>query len=101
MNTFTIFDYNNLTDSLKAEFNTVLSQHLSSLLKEIKKDDVLGSIGVEEFVESEGSGTNSLTLVTDLYSKLTAGIQVGSGNQNLFHDVLSAFTESWKQINKK
>ena len=101
MDTFSVINYEKLSDSLKADFNKALAKKLSSLLKEISKDDVLGSIGVEEFVASEGTGNSLLSLVTDLYSKVSAGIQVGSGNQNLFHAVLVAFTESWNQINTK
>ena len=59
---------------------------------------MIGSLPIEEFIVS--SGTKATTVVSELYPKVTAGIQVGSGNQNLFHSVLHAFTESWNEINK-
>ena len=101
MNTFSVFNYENLSDSLKADFNKALAKKLSSMLMNIKADELLGSIGVVRFVESEGKEHNTPTLVADLYSKVSAGIQVGSGNQNLFQAVLAAFIESWNQINTK
>lgn len=101
MNTFSVFNYENISDSLKTDFNKALAKKLSSILTDIKTDDVLGTIGVEGFVASEGKEQRSATLVADLYSKVSAGIQVGSGDQNLFHSILGSFTESWNQINMK
>lgn len=100
MDTFSIFDYNNLSDSQKEDFNKSLAQRLSSLVKEINKDDVIGSLELENIIASPNESQTTINWVSDLYSKVSAGIQVGSGNQNLFHAVLNAFTESWKQINK-
>ena len=101
MSKFSVFNYENLSDSMKADFNKALATELSSMRMEIKADEVLGTIGVEEFVVSEGKGQKSATLVADLYSKISAGIQAGSGNQNLFQAVLCAFTDSWNQISSK
>lgn len=101
MDTFSVINYEKLSDSLKADFNKALAKKLSSMLTNIKADELLGSIGVVGFVESEGKENNTTTLVADLYSKVSAGIQAGSGNQNLFIAVLAAFTESWNQINTK
>lgn len=100
-NTFSIYNYKQLSDPMRVDFDKALAKRLSAMLMDIKADEVLGAIGVEEFVASEGDVKNSVSLITDLYSKISAGIQVGSGNQNLFHAVLSSFTESWKHINKK
>lgn len=101
MNNFSVFNYENLSDSLKADFNRFLAQRLSSCLKEIKGDVVLGSLDVDGFIAAETVNPIYTTLVSELYSKVSAGIQVGSGNQNLYHAVLAAFAESWKQINMK
>ena len=98
MNPFSVFDYNNLLNEPKNAFNQALAHKLTSFLNVIKNDDVLGALPIEEFVTS--SGSKATTVVSELYPKVTAGIQVGSGNQNLFHSVLHAFTESWDEINK-
>lgn len=98
MNDFSVFNYENLSDSLKADFNKALASKLSSLLTEIKVDDVLGTIGVEGLVPSEGTENNIATIVTELYSEASAGVQAGSGNQNLYLGILNAFTDCWKEI---
>lgn len=101
MNTFSLFNYENLSDSQKASFNKDLAMRLSSILNDIKGDGDLEFLDIDGFIASASATPGCIKLVSDLYSKLSAGIQVGSGNQNLFQAVLSAFTESWKQINKK
>lgn len=98
MNQFSVFNYENLSDNLKADFNKALAQRLSNLRNELKGDDVIGSLAIVEFLAS--SGTKATTVVSELYPKVTAGIQAGSGNQNLYHSALHAFTESWNEINK-
>lgn len=100
MNTFSVFDYEKLPDSSKAVFNKALAQKLTSLINEIKNDDVLGTATTEEFIKSSGEINNSATLVADLYSKISSGIQVGSGNQNLFNAILAAYTNCWAETIK-
>lgn len=101
MDNFSVFNYENLSEELKAGFNEALAQKLSSLVDEIKRDDVLGSLNVEGFVASSGKNTSATSIVTELYSSVSGGIQVGSGNQDLFHIVLCAITECWNELNKK
>ena len=100
MNTFSVSHYENLSDSLKADFNKALAKKLSSFLKEIKDDDVLNVSAIEEFVALSGESTNAVAVVSNLYSSISGGIQVGSGNQLLFNGILSAITECWASINK-
>ncbi len=99
MDKFSVFNYVNLSGELKIFFNKALAQKLSSLLCEIKNDDVLGSSAVEEFVSSLGESVNAASLVSFLYTSVSGGIQSGSGNQNLLHSVLYAFSESWEECN--
>lgn len=97
MNQFSVFNYENLSEAHKAKFNKALAQKLTSFLNELKNDDVLGALPIEEFVAS--SGAKAAAVVSEIYPKATAGIQAGSGNQNLFQSVLSAFAECWEEIN--
>lgn len=99
MNQFSVFNYENLSEAHKAKFNKALAQKLTSFLNELKNDDVLGALPIEEFVASAGAKASNV--VTELYPKTTAGIQAGSGNQNLFQSVLRAFAECWEEINKQ
>lgn len=98
MNTFSVFDYENLSDSQKTDFNKALAMKLSSFMKEIKQDDVLDTSALEEFVASSGECDNAAATVSNLYSSISGGIQVGSGNQLLFNSILSVITESWKSV---
>lgn len=100
MDIFSVFSYEKLSEEHKAAFNRVLAQRLSSFLSEIKSDDVLGALAIDEFVASNGSGNKSTTLVGEVYSRISGGIQVGSGNQNLFNGVLNAYAEAWDEIDK-
>lgn len=99
MNQFSVFNYEKLSDFQKTVFNKSLAQRLSILKKELVIDDVVGSLPIDEFIAS--SGAKSTFVISEIYSKVKAGIQAGSGNQNLFHNVLSAYVESWKVINKQ
>lgn len=101
MDKFSVFNYENLSEELKAGFNKALAQKLSFLVDEIKHDDVLDSLNVEEFVASSGISTGAASMVAELYSRIAGSIQVGSGNQKLFQIVLRAITECWNDINKK
>lgn len=100
MDKFSVFNYANLSESQKVTFDKALAQRLSSFLSEIKNDDVLGALAIDEFVASNGSGNKSTTLVGEVYSRISGGIQVGSGNQNLFNGVLNAYAEAWGDIDK-
>ncbi len=100
MNTFSVFDYEKLSESSKTVFNKVLALKLASLFNEIKNDDVIGTATTEEFIKSSGEINNAATLVADLYSKISSGIQVGSGNQNLFNTILVAYTTCWAETIK-
>ena len=101
MDKFSVFNYENLSEDQKAMFNKALAQRLLSLVHELKNDDVIKSSEVEEFVASSGSSDNSAFVVSYLYTNITGGIQSGSGNQNLFHSVLYAISESWNEVNNK
>ncbi len=100
MNKFSLSKYNSLPKSLKSDFDISLAQQLSLILKDIKNDDVLGCLSVEKFVAVNGNLSDSSLIVSELYSKISSGIQAGSGNQNLFNGVLHAFVESWNVFNK-
>ena len=100
MENFSVYNFENLTDSQKNAFKKFLANKLSSFMSEIKKDDVLCSLAIEEFVALNGVNEKSDVLVAQIYSMISGGIQVGSGNQNLFQGVLNAFVEAWKELNK-
>jgi hypothetical protein len=100
MDQFSIIKYSNLPADLKAKFNKSLAREMLVLKDEIIKDDILGSFAINEFVASLGECASASFLVSDLYSKISAGIQVGSGDQRLFHNILFAITKSWSEMNK-
>lgn len=56
------------------------------------------ALPVEAFVQSNGESSNADVLIYDINSRIADGIQGGSGNQNLFLDVLNDFVESWKKL---
>ena len=99
MDHFSVIDYEKLSGMTKAEFNKALAQRLSPLRNEINNDDVLATPATEEFIAS--SGLKAANMVSELYHRAAAGIQAGSGDQNLFHCVIRAFTECWEEINKQ
>ena len=100
MKSFSVFNYINVSESQKADFNIALAKKLSSLMKEIKDDDILDASAIEEFVTSSGENSNAVAVVSNLYSSISGGIQVGSGNQLLFNSILSAITDCWAIIYK-
>lgn len=101
MNQFSIYKYENLSDALKSKYNRKLSQKLEILMNDINKDDVFDFSSVDEFVTSKGEVSNATSIVVDIFSKISAGIQAGSGNQILFNDILLAFTDSWEETNSR
>ena len=98
MDKFSINIYNNLPERQKAAFNIALSHKLSLFVNEIKVDDDLGPLLLEEFFSKPVD--NATSVVSELYSKITTGIQVGSGNQNLFLGLLNAFVAAWSETIK-
>lgn len=100
MNKFSLYNYEMLSDSLKVGFNKALAQRLLSMLDEIKSDDDLNNTLIENFILSSGHCFNSVSIVEDLYFKISSGIQVGSGNQNLFLGILAEYTDSWETISR-
>lgn len=101
MNTFSIYNYENLSDSLKMDFNKSMAHRLSWLLNDIMGDDVLVALSIDDFIKSSGACLDASLIVSDLYSRISACVQVGSGNQILSLDILNAYTECWGEINKK
>ena len=99
MDKFSLNNYNSLTENQKVLFNRALSQNLSSFVNEIKADDDLKSLLLDDLVST--SIENAYSVVTELYSKITSGVQAGSGNQNLFLGILNAFVESWGETYKQ
>ena len=99
MDKFSLNNYNSLTEKQKVVYNRALSHNLSSFVNEIKTNDDLKSLLLEELDSSSIENANSV--VTELYSIITSGVQVGSGNQNLFLGILNAFVEAWSETIKK
>ncbi len=99
MDKFSLFNYTQVSGSLKVDFNRALAQGLAPMLDEIKSNDDLDYSLIEEFVVSLGQCSNSASVVEYLYSKLSSGIQSGSGNQTLFLGILAKYTESWDKFN--
>lgn len=95
MNGFSVYNYENLSDSTKKVFNKTLAKNLIFLLDEIRVDDTLSKTSIEKFITSDGESLGTSSVVSTVYSMITAGIQAGSGNQNLYHSVLRAYTQSW------
>lgn len=100
MNCFSVFNYNNLSETQKEKFDRGLANQLSLLLKEIKRDNDLGNLDVVNFITCDGVCDVSASFVPNLFSMVSAGVQAGSGNQNLYLNILSAITESWNDIIK-
>lgn len=99
MDKFSINIYNNLPEHQKAVFNGVLSHKLSSFVNEIKADEDLKPLLLEEFISKPGD--NATSVFSELYSKIASGIQEGSGNQPLFLGILNAFVEAWSESIKE
>lgn len=95
MDKFSVNNYNSLTDKQKVVFNRTLSHNLSSFVNDIKDDDDLKSLQIDEFVSTSIENANSVAV--ELYSKITSGVQVGSGNQNFFLGILNAYVEAWSE----
>lgn len=100
MEKFSLYNYTQLPDSLKVGYNLAFAKKLTSMLDEIKKDDDFDSSLIDKFIASSGQCSNSSAVVEELYSKISSGIQVGSGNQNLFLGILSKYTACWESINR-
>ena len=98
MDKFSLNNYNSLAEKQKVVFNRALSRNLSSFVNEIKADPDLKPLLLEELDSSSIEEANSV--VAQLYSKITSGIQVGSGNQTLFLGILNAFVEAWSNTIK-
>jgi len=98
MNSFSVYNYENLSDSTKKVFNKTLAKNLISLLDEIRVDDTLSKSSIEKFITSAGESLAGSLVVSTVYSMISAGIQAGSGNQNLYHSVLRAYTLSWERL---
>lgn len=100
MGKFSLYNYAQLSDANRAVFNRALAGGLSSMLDEMKCDVELNSPLMEEFIATSGYCSNSTSVVNDLYSKVSSGIQVGCGNQNLFLGILSEYTAAWEITNR-
>ena len=98
MDKFSLYNYAQLSDSLKVEFNKALACGLSSMFDEIKSNEDFNSFLIGEFISSYGQCSNYASVVEDLYSKITSGIQAGSGNLNLFLGILAKYTECWEEV---
>ena len=95
MNTFSVFNYESLSEEQKNKFNQALAQKLSTQVEALMNDDVIGTLDVKGFVASEGKNAS---IVSELYHRLTGGIQAGSGNQVLFNSVVADYSESWASL---
>ena len=100
MDKFFLYNYAQLSETLKANFNKALALGLASMLDDMKCDGELKTSLIDEFIASTGQCSCSATIVEDLYSKISSGIQAGSGNQNLFHGILAKYTEAWEITNR-
>lgn len=100
MDKFSLYNYAQLPDMVRTDFNKVLAQGLASILDDIKSDNDLKSSLIDDFIASTGQYSDSATVVEDLYSKLSSGIQAGNGNQTLFLGILARYTDAWKATNK-
>lgn len=99
MKQFSVFEYTCLSKDQKSAFNKALAQKLKTYLIDIQNDDVLNSSTINSFVTSSGGNNDASSIVTDLFSSISSGIQVGSGNLGLYLNILNAFTETWSKIN--
>ena len=98
MDKFSLYNYAQLSDSLKVEFNKALALGLATMLDDIKSDGDLNAFMIDEFIASSGRCSYSASVVEDVYSQITSGIQVGSGNLNLFLGILAKYTECWEEV---
>ena len=96
MDKFSPYSYAQLSDMQKVDFNKALALGLASMSDVIKSDVDLNSFVIKDFIASSGQCANSASVVEDLYSKISSGIQAGSGNQNLFLGILAKYAEAWK-----
>lgn len=98
---FSLYNYKSLSAEHKNLFNKAFSIRLSAYENEIKKDEDLCFMPYEELFSSYGTKANTSILLEELYSKITSGIQAGSGDQTLFLRILNAFVEAWSETIKE
>ncbi|MBQ0088649.1 MAG: hypothetical protein KBT27_04890 [Prevotellaceae bacterium] len=90
---FSIKNLHELDNTAKTKFYQNLVNQLQGIRVQIGNDDVLN--GYSQYLSNP---LQDDTIVDNLYSAITAGIQAGSGNQTLYLEVLKIITESWKTI---
>ena len=98
---FSLYNYQGLLEEQKTLFNKAFAQKLVPFENDIKCDEDLCDLPFEEFISSFGTSVNTSTFVEDIYSKITSGVQVGSGNQKLFLGILDACVGAWAETIKK
>jgi len=101
MDKFSLYNYNQLSEKQKVGFNKTLALELAPVMDDIKSDRDLNISLLDEFIASSGQCSGSTTIVEDLYSKISSGIQAGSGNQYLSLGILAKYTKSWEATIRK
>ena len=98
MCSFSVQKYMDLEPCQKSVFNKALSVSLSTLMPEIENDDLLNKNDIKDFIANNGSIENSDEFVSTLYSNISAGIQVGSGNVDLYNKISYLIVQIWNKL---
>lgn len=93
---FSINNLQHLDDALISSFHQELSKSLSALADKISNDEVLNKY--VQYVKNPKEVANPMQLLEGLYTDISGGIQVGSGNTDLYLQITTVIVEVWKQI---
>ena len=74
MNSFSVYNYEHLSDTKKFAYNKALALELSSDIEAIKKDDVVGTTSIVDFITT-ANGLDPKSVVSELFSSVPGGIQ--------------------------
>ncbi len=93
---FSINNLQHLDTTLISRFHQELSKRLSALTDAISNDEMLNKY--VQYVKNPERVANPMQLLEGLYTDISGGIQVGSGDTDLYLQITAVIVEVWKQI---
>lgn len=100
MKPFSIFELEKLDSNSKKCFFQESSELLCRYIDEIRNDDVLNVESIANLINNKGVVDDSFETISELYHNATAGIQAGSGNQDLYIALVACMANAWEKISK-
>lgn len=98
MKSFSIIELEKLDSDSKTSFFQELSGLLREYVNDNKEDDVLDAEAIINFINANGVVPDAFETVSELYHNASAGIQVGSGNQNLYNSLVAILVSTWDNL---